>query len=117
MYATMLGMETAIVLLTLWKGLHVFFLSRLHQHSQLVTTFYRDGIAYYLVMLFVLIIVTTLQSVALVKSHLNVRTHTFLNEFIPDTTAISRGDSFASHTRNFDLPSCRPRPRGRKSEQ
>jgi len=65
LYATMLVVETIIVLLTLWKGLHVFFLSKSkHRQSQLMTTFYRDGIAFYLVMFFVLIIVVILRLVA-----------------------------------------------------
>jgi len=42
-----------------------FFLSKSkHRQSQLMTTFYRDGIAFYLVMFFVLIIVVILRLVA-----------------------------------------------------
>ncbi|KAJ6562812.1 hypothetical protein DFH09DRAFT_1159676 [Mycena vulgaris] len=57
--------ETVIVLLTLWKGLYTFSLSgAIFRHSGLVTSFYRDGILFYLVMLLIFIVDVALQCVA-----------------------------------------------------
>ncbi|KAJ7772300.1 hypothetical protein B0H16DRAFT_1513001 [Mycena metata] len=48
--------ETIIVLLTVWKGIRTFWLSKSTYHrSQLMTTFYRDGIMFYLA-IFVLLV-------------------------------------------------------------
>ncbi|KAJ7190860.1 hypothetical protein GGX14DRAFT_482342 [Mycena pura] len=48
-YLSLLIGETIVMLLTVWRGLHTFTLSRsIYRHSQLVTTFYRDGVLFYL---------------------------------------------------------------------
>ncbi|KAJ7890353.1 hypothetical protein B0H13DRAFT_2665984 [Mycena leptocephala] len=48
-YLSLLIGETVVVLLTVWRGLRTFSLSRsAYRHSHLVTTFYRDGILFYL---------------------------------------------------------------------
>ncbi|KAF7362969.1 hypothetical protein MVEN_00648500 [Mycena venus] len=55
-YVSLLIGETIIVLLTVWKGIHTFWLSgSICRHTQLVTTFYRDGIMFYLA-IFVLLV-------------------------------------------------------------
>ncbi|KAF8198868.1 hypothetical protein K438DRAFT_1823863 [Mycena galopus ATCC 62051] len=47
-YWSVLIGESVVFLLTIWRGLHTFWLSRsIYRHSQLVTTFYRDGILFY----------------------------------------------------------------------
>jgi len=65
-YASLLVGETVIVLLTLWKGLYAFFLegSTFRHHSHLVTSFYRDGILFYLVILLVFIVDVVVKSAA-----------------------------------------------------
>ncbi|KAJ7223380.1 hypothetical protein GGX14DRAFT_427421, partial [Mycena pura] len=64
-YAALLGGETVTVLLTLWKGIYFFFLPKSQQkHLHVMTTFYRDGIIFYLVMLFIFIAVAVLRFVA-----------------------------------------------------
>ncbi|KAJ7206053.1 hypothetical protein GGX14DRAFT_134085 [Mycena pura] len=64
-FAALLVGETAIVSLTLWKGLRIFFLSKSrHRQSQLVTAFYRDGIMFYLIMLLIFIAAVVLQFLA-----------------------------------------------------
>jgi len=64
-YAVMLGMETITVFLTLWKGFHTgFFRYRSQHQTSLATTFYRDGIAFYLIMLFALNTAAVIQFVA-----------------------------------------------------
>ncbi|KAJ7749044.1 hypothetical protein DFH07DRAFT_559404 [Mycena maculata] len=57
--------ETVVVLLTLWKGLYTFFpVGSTGQQSHLVTTFYRDGILFYLAILLIFIIDVVLQRAA-----------------------------------------------------
>ncbi|KAJ6540844.1 hypothetical protein DFH09DRAFT_1368499 [Mycena vulgaris] len=64
-YSSLLVGETVIVLLTVWKGLHTFSLSRsASRQSRLVTTFYRDGILFYLAMLVILVVDVSLESQA-----------------------------------------------------
>ncbi|KAJ6562822.1 hypothetical protein DFH09DRAFT_1159700 [Mycena vulgaris] len=64
-YVSLIAGETAIVLLTLWKGLHTFSLSgTVFRCSGLVASFYRDGILFYLVMLLIFIVDVVLQRVA-----------------------------------------------------
>ncbi|KAJ7145768.1 hypothetical protein C8R44DRAFT_755833 [Mycena epipterygia] len=57
-YASLLAGETVIVVLTLWKALHTFSLSR---SSRLVTSFYYDGIFFYLAMLLIFIVEVVVQ--------------------------------------------------------
>jgi len=62
-YASLLVGETVVVLLTVWKGLHTFWLSRsIYRQSQLVTTFYRDGILFYLAIFVILLVDCTLET-------------------------------------------------------
>ncbi|KAJ7775460.1 hypothetical protein B0H16DRAFT_1879850 [Mycena metata] len=57
--------ETVVFLLTVWKGVRTFSLSRsVYRHSELVTTFYRDGILFYLAMFVILILDLTLAAQA-----------------------------------------------------
>ncbi|KAJ7446548.1 hypothetical protein FB451DRAFT_1291562 [Mycena latifolia] len=64
-YSALLVGETVIVLLTLYKGFHTFSLSRPgFRQSQLVTTFYRDGVLFYLAMLMILAVDVSLESQA-----------------------------------------------------
>ncbi|KAF7364281.1 hypothetical protein MSAN_01088000 [Mycena sanguinolenta] len=61
-YASILAGETIIVLLTAWKGLHTFWLSRsIYRHSQLITTFYRDGLLFYLAIFVILVVDVSLE--------------------------------------------------------
>ncbi|KAJ6496212.1 hypothetical protein C8R45DRAFT_1094466 [Mycena sanguinolenta] len=61
-YASLLTGETIIVLLTAWKGLHTFWLSRsIYRHSQLITTFYRDGLLFYLAIFVILVVDVSLE--------------------------------------------------------
>ncbi|KAJ7605475.1 hypothetical protein FB45DRAFT_1069297 [Roridomyces roridus] len=55
-YAALLASETIIVTLTLWRALRAGGLAFLRHPSRLVTTFYRDGIFFYVAFLFVFII-------------------------------------------------------------
>jgi len=47
-YTSLLVGETVIVALTLWKAFQNF---HVHQHSQLVSSFYKDGVLFYLAIL------------------------------------------------------------------
>ncbi|KAJ7429720.1 hypothetical protein B0H11DRAFT_2300201 [Mycena galericulata] len=56
-YVSLMAAETIIVLLTLWKGLHTFFLpGSTYRHSHLVTSFYHDGILFYLATLAIFVV-------------------------------------------------------------
>ncbi|KAJ6562809.1 hypothetical protein DFH09DRAFT_1159666 [Mycena vulgaris] len=48
-YATLLAAETVIVALTLWKTIQTS--KSAHRHTRLVTSFYRDGVLFYLAIL------------------------------------------------------------------
>ncbi|KAF7345056.1 hypothetical protein MVEN_01668900 [Mycena venus] len=86
-YIALLAGETVIVLLTLWKGFHTFYLVGSDaQYSHLITSFYRDGIMFYLVMLLTFIVVVVLQK-----------------RCTSSTPAHWRGTS-SHHTLNFCLP-------------
>ncbi|KAF8178125.1 hypothetical protein K438DRAFT_1844598 [Mycena galopus ATCC 62051] len=62
-YGSLLLGETIIVLLTLWKGLNTsVWAGPFHQNSFILTTFYRDGLFWYLVMLMIFIGNVVLQS-------------------------------------------------------
>ncbi|KAJ7511231.1 hypothetical protein B0H11DRAFT_1954489 [Mycena galericulata] len=62
-YITLLFGETVVVLLTIWKGIHTFWLSRsVYRHSQLLTTFYRDGIMFYLAIFVILVVDVSLEN-------------------------------------------------------
>ncbi|KAJ7468701.1 hypothetical protein FB451DRAFT_379933 [Mycena latifolia] len=51
-YMSLLAGETVIVLLTLWKGFHTHTFSRsADRHTKFGTSFYHDGVLFYLVML------------------------------------------------------------------
>jgi len=64
-YLSLLIGETVVVLLTVWKGLRTFSLSRsAYRHSHLVTTFYRDGILFYLAIFVILVVDVSLESQA-----------------------------------------------------
>jgi len=55
-YFSLLFGETVVFLLTVWKGIRTFWLSRsVYRHSQLLTTFYRDGIMFYLAIFVILV--------------------------------------------------------------
>ncbi|KAJ7145766.1 hypothetical protein C8R44DRAFT_755827 [Mycena epipterygia] len=59
------GRFSVIVLLTLWKGFQICALpGPASRNSRFITTFYRDGILFYLAMLLSLIVDVVLQSVA-----------------------------------------------------
>ncbi|KAJ7157863.1 hypothetical protein C8R43DRAFT_995935 [Mycena crocata] len=62
-YVSLLAGETVIVALTLWKALQTFWRSA-HGHTSLVTSFYRDGILFYLMMLLIFTVEVIVQSVA-----------------------------------------------------
>ncbi|KAJ7028971.1 hypothetical protein C8F04DRAFT_47265 [Mycena alexandri] len=56
-YVSLLVGETIVVLLTVWKGIRTFWLSgSIYRHTQLMTTFYRDGIMFYLAIFLMLVI-------------------------------------------------------------
>ncbi|KAJ7166597.1 hypothetical protein C8R46DRAFT_1191999 [Mycena filopes] len=62
-YSLLLFSETVVVVLTLWKGVHMLSLSRSgHRSSNPVVSFYRDGIMFYLWMLLILVVVVIFQS-------------------------------------------------------
>ncbi|KAF7341257.1 hypothetical protein MVEN_01861400 [Mycena venus] len=62
-YASLLVGETVVFALTVWKGLSTFWLSRsIYRHSQLVTTFYRDGILFYLAIFVILMVDVSLET-------------------------------------------------------
>ncbi|KAJ7225068.1 hypothetical protein B0H12DRAFT_1149620 [Mycena haematopus] len=64
-YVSLLAGGTIIVLLTVWKGLLTFWLSRsIYRHSQLVTTFYRDGLLFYLAIFVILVVDVSLETQA-----------------------------------------------------
>ncbi|KAK7038480.1 hypothetical protein R3P38DRAFT_2906198 [Favolaschia claudopus] len=64
-YASLLFGETVVFLLTAWRGLHTFWLSRsIYRQSQLVTTFYRDGISFYLAIFVILVVDVSLETQA-----------------------------------------------------
>ncbi|KAJ7799205.1 hypothetical protein B0H14DRAFT_2904105 [Mycena olivaceomarginata] len=61
-YASLLVGETVVFLLTVWRGLRTFWLSRsIYRHSQLVTTFYRDGMLFYLAVFMILVVDVSLE--------------------------------------------------------
>ncbi|KAJ7760876.1 hypothetical protein DFH07DRAFT_816050 [Mycena maculata] len=65
-YFSLLFGETVVVLLTVWKGIRTFWLSRsAYRHSQLMINFYRDGIMFYLA-IFVILVVDSILSCHLV---------------------------------------------------
>ncbi|KAJ6614711.1 hypothetical protein B0H10DRAFT_2044489, partial [Mycena sp. CBHHK59/15] len=72
-YVSFLTMETSktdIVLLTVWKGFHTFSVTdSTFQHTRLVTSFYRDGILFYLAILVFFITDVVIQAVAPVLMH------------------------------------------------
>ncbi|KAJ7092231.1 hypothetical protein C8R44DRAFT_816698 [Mycena epipterygia] len=62
-YFSLLVGETVVVLLTIWKGIRTFWLSRsVYRHSQLLTTFYRDGIIFYLAIFVILVVDVSLET-------------------------------------------------------
>jgi len=62
---SLLAGETVIVFLTLWKAFHTFYVPKsTFRSSDLVTSFYRDGILFYLVVLAIFIIDVVLQIIA-----------------------------------------------------
>ncbi|KAJ7628498.1 hypothetical protein FB45DRAFT_38968 [Roridomyces roridus] len=65
-YISLLCMETVIVLLTVWKGLKLFWNGSFQprRYSDLVTTFYLDGMFWYLGMLVILVVNVFLQTTA-----------------------------------------------------
>ncbi|KAJ7628500.1 hypothetical protein FB45DRAFT_918423 [Roridomyces roridus] len=63
-YGTLLFSETIIVLLTLWKGFYTFRNGLYVRQSQLITTFYRDGLFWYLAMQAVFIVNVVFQTTA-----------------------------------------------------
>ncbi|KAJ6615409.1 hypothetical protein B0H10DRAFT_2041310 [Mycena sp. CBHHK59/15] len=64
-YVSFLTMETIIVLLTVWKGFHTFSVTNsTFQHTHFVTSFYRDGILFYLAILVFFITDVVIQAVA-----------------------------------------------------
>ncbi|KAJ6537863.1 hypothetical protein B0H19DRAFT_1240539 [Mycena capillaripes] len=64
-YLSLLIGETVVFLLTAWRGFRTFSLSRsAHRHSQLVTTFYRDGILFYLAIFVILVVDLSLETQA-----------------------------------------------------
>ncbi|KAJ7482181.1 hypothetical protein B0H11DRAFT_2021954 [Mycena galericulata] len=64
-YVSLLVGETGIVLLTLWKGLRTFYSpGSIYRHSHLVTSFYHDGILFYLATLAIFIVDVVLKIVA-----------------------------------------------------
>ncbi|KAJ7151886.1 hypothetical protein C8R43DRAFT_1004598 [Mycena crocata] len=66
-YASLLVGETVIVLLTIWQGFQSSSFSRQRfrlGHSRLVTTFYRDGLLFYLAMFLILLVDVSLEGQA-----------------------------------------------------
>ncbi|KAJ6550027.1 hypothetical protein B0H19DRAFT_1160263 [Mycena capillaripes] len=62
-YFSLLVGETVVVLLTVWKGIRTFWLSRsIYRHSQLLTTFYRDGIMFYVAIFVILVVDVSLET-------------------------------------------------------
>ncbi|KAJ6548489.1 hypothetical protein B0H19DRAFT_1074348 [Mycena capillaripes] len=62
-YLSLLIGETVVVLLTVWKGIRTFGVSRsVCRHTQLLKTFFRDGIMFYLAIFVILVLDTSLES-------------------------------------------------------
>ncbi|KAJ7028364.1 hypothetical protein C8F04DRAFT_1119801 [Mycena alexandri] len=62
-YRSLLAGDSVIVLLTAWSALRTFSLSRsAHRNSTLVTTFYRDGLLFYVAILWILIADVSLEN-------------------------------------------------------
>ncbi|KAJ7912978.1 hypothetical protein B0H13DRAFT_2005654 [Mycena leptocephala] len=111
-YLSLLIGETVVFLLTAWKGFRTFSLSRsAPRHSQLITTFYRDGILFYLAIFVILVVDCTLESQAppglkfIADSPLRVMQTVLACHLVLHARAVAAGEAYGDTTVVLDTMS------------